>query len=100
MADAVPVAKLVQETDLKVFSGKEFMADRTVTVSDISRPGLELTGYFRYYPSNRIQLFGKTEISFSKGMTPDELSVVLDGHRRDTSISGVPGLRTTGGNDH
>lgn len=77
MADAVPVAKLVQETDLKVFSGKEFMADRTVTVSDISRPGLELTGYFRYYPSNRIQLFGKTEISFSKGMTPDELSVVL-----------------------
>ncbi|MFT8339566.1 HPr(Ser) kinase/phosphatase [Schleiferilactobacillus harbinensis] len=77
MADAVPVAKLVQETDLKVFSGKEFMADRTVTVSDISRPGLELTGYFRYYPSTRIQLFAKPEFFCCKGRPPDELSVVL-----------------------
>lgn len=77
MANTVSVAKLVQEANLTVFSGKEFLANRTISVSDISRPGLELTGYFRYYPSNRIQLFGKTEISFSKGMTDEELSVVL-----------------------
>jgi len=27
---------------------------------------LELTGYFNYYPHERIQLFGRTEISFAR----------------------------------
>ena len=44
-------------------SGGDFV-DREIGVSDLSRPALELTGYFDYYPEDRVQLLGKTEISF------------------------------------
>jgi HPr kinase/phosphorylase len=66
MADSVSVAELVEKIRLDVFYGKEYLAERTITVSDISRPGLELTDYFKFYPHERIQLFGETEISYAK----------------------------------
>lgn len=73
LADSVKVADLVKSTRLDVYSGKEFLTKRDITVSDISRPGLELTGYFNFYPHERVQLFGRTEISYAKGsMTSEE----------------------------
>src|SRR5690606_42070875 len=38
--------------------------ERNIFTSDISRPGLEMAGYFDFYPATRIQLLGKTELSF------------------------------------
>ena len=38
--------------------------DRRIHKSDISRPGLEMAGYFNFYPADRVQLLGKTELSF------------------------------------
>ena len=38
--------------------------ERQIHTSDISRPGLEMAGYFNHYPSDRVQLLGKTELSF------------------------------------
>ncbi|AEV94833.1 HPr(Ser) kinase/phosphatase [Pediococcus claussenii] len=68
MADSVSVSELVKKIRLDVYSGKEFLKERNVTVSDISRPGLELTNYFKFYPHERVQLFGQTEISYAKDM--------------------------------
>ena len=56
--------KQVMETfDLKLISGEEGIG-RHIPISDISRPGLEMAGYFTHYPANRVQLLGKTELSF------------------------------------
>lgn len=38
--------------------------NREVTVSNLSRPGLEMAGYFDYYPAERVQLIGRKEMSF------------------------------------
>jgi len=38
--------------------------DRKIHTSDISRPGLEMAGYFDFYTSDRVQLLGKSELSF------------------------------------
>lgn len=38
--------------------------DCCVGVSDINRPGLVLAGYIQYFDGERIQLIGKTEMSF------------------------------------
>ena len=38
--------------------------DRPVTDSDVSGPGLALTGYLERFPSERIQVFGQTEMTF------------------------------------
>ena len=76
MANSVTVADLVKNVRMKVLQGEDYL-DRPVTTSDISRPGLELTGYFKYYPAPRIQLLGITETSFAKNMTHDELLMVM-----------------------
>lgn len=76
MTKSVTVKKLVDSLDLEVHNGEEFL-DRKILTEDISRPGLELTGYFNYYPQERIQLFGRTEISFSEQMTSDERLIVM-----------------------
>ncbi|WP_105957068.1 HPr(Ser) kinase/phosphatase [Apilactobacillus quenuiae] len=72
----VSVADLVENTHLDIFYGKDYL-DRPITTSDISRPGLELTGYFNYYPAKRIQLLGITETSYAKGMNSADLYKVM-----------------------
>lgn len=49
--------------NLTLVSGEEGIG-RHILMSDISRPGLEMAGYFTHYPANRVQLLGKTELSF------------------------------------
>lgn len=61
---------------LDVVSGEEFL-DRVVVTPDVSRPGLELTGYFYYYPAERIQLLGRKEITFAERMSSDERLIVM-----------------------
>src|SRR5690606_4090033 len=64
--------KQVMETfDLKLISGQEGLG-RHIPISDISRPGLEMAGYFTHYPANRMQLLGKTELSFFALLEADE----------------------------
>ena len=53
MTESVTVADLVKANRLEIYAGEDDL-DRQITTSDISRPGLELTGYFNYYPAKRI----------------------------------------------
>jgi len=73
----VTVKALTEEMPyIKVTSGEEFL-NRRILSSDLSRPAIELTGYFDFYPSKRVQLFGKTEISFIKRMTSEEKKIIF-----------------------
>ncbi|MDF2904245.1 MAG: HPr kinase/phosphorylase [Bacillus sp. (in: firmicutes)] len=54
---------IIEKFNLELISGEEGI-NRPITMSDISRPGIEIAGYFNYYPAERIQLLGKTELSF------------------------------------
>jgi HPr kinase/phosphorylase len=68
MAKKVKVADLVRTFKLEVISGEEGLK-RTITVADLYRPGLEMAGYFNYHPQERVQLLGKTEMSFYETLT-------------------------------
>lgn len=63
----VTVKELIKNIHLKPIYGGEYL-DRPIVTSEISRPGLELAGYFNFYPSERIQLLGRTETSFAHEM--------------------------------
>lgn len=70
--------KDIQEKfNLELISGEEGI-NRPITISDISRPGLELAGYFDYYPAERIQLLGKTELTFVQKLDHEARSNRLD----------------------
>lgn len=79
MVEAVKISQLVKDNPtLHVVEGEEFLAKRVIKVSDISRPGLELTGYFDFYPKERIQLLGRTEISYSNHLDSESRSKVFE----------------------
>ena len=67
MADEVKLSKLIKDNKsiLEVYQGQEYVGAKKIYVSDIYGPGLELTGYFDFYPAQRIQLLGRTEISYA-----------------------------------
>ncbi|HJR42269.1 MAG TPA: HPr(Ser) kinase/phosphatase [Gemmatimonadaceae bacterium] len=51
--------------------------EREIVSSDVSSPGLVLAGYTERFPSNRIQIFGETEISYLGSLPAEQRSRVL-----------------------
>ncbi|MFM1651344.1 HPr(Ser) kinase/phosphatase [Brevibacillus sp. B_LB10_24] len=65
------VSHVVEHFHMKVLSG-ELGLGREITVTDLSRPGLQLAGYYSYYPAERIQLFGLTEMEFLQTLSRED----------------------------
>ncbi len=62
---------IIKKFNLELITGEEGI-NRPITTTDLSRPGIELAGFFDYYPAERIQLFGKTELTFTEKLAdPD-----------------------------
>ncbi|SDI44523.1 HPr(Ser) kinase/phosphatase [Natribacillus halophilus] len=59
----VTTRDLIDRFSLELLSGEEGIY-RPITTSDISRPGLEMAGFFTYYPRRRLQLLGRSELTF------------------------------------
>ncbi|ADF41862.1 MULTISPECIES: HPr(Ser) kinase/phosphatase [Priestia] len=68
---------IIEKFKLELISGEEGI-DRPISTSDISRPGIEMAGYFTYYPAERIQLLGKTELSFFKQLDDEQKKVRME----------------------
>jgi HPr kinase/phosphorylase len=71
MSKKVKVSELVQRFQMEVISGEEGLK-RLITVADLYRPGLLMAGYYAYHPKERVQLLGKTELSFFEQLLPDQ----------------------------
>lgn len=75
------VSHVAEEFHMRVVSGEDGLG-REITVTDLSRPGIQLAGYYSYYPAERIQLFGLTEMEFfstlSREQRLERLKVLMD----------------------
>ncbi|MFQ9740725.1 MAG: HPr(Ser) kinase/phosphatase [Streptococcus thermophilus] len=81
----VTVKMLVDKLKLKVVYGNEELLAKAITTADISRPGLEMTGYFDYYSPERLQLVGMKEWTYLKTMTANNrYSVFANIFREET----------------
>ncbi|MFB5982281.1 HPr kinase/phosphorylase [Streptococcus thermophilus] len=81
----VTVKMLVDKLKLKVVYGNEELLAKAITTADISRPGLEMMGYFDYYSPERLQLVGMKEWSYLKTMTANNrYSVFANIFREET----------------
>ena len=63
---SVNVSKLAKLLDLRVFTESLDLKKHKVTLSDVNRPALQLSGYFEYFEPNRVQIIGMVEVSFLK----------------------------------
>ncbi|QJC97832.1 Serine/threonine protein kinase/phosphorylase (pyrophosphate-producing) [Bacillus mojavensis] len=68
---------VMEQFHLELISGEEGI-NRPITMSDLSRPGIEIAGYFTYYPRERVQLLGKTELSFFEQLPEEDKKQRMD----------------------
>ncbi|MCP1310039.1 MULTISPECIES: HPr(Ser) kinase/phosphatase [Paenibacillus] len=71
MPKKVKVSDLVREFHLEIICGEEGLK-RPIVTADLYRPGLEMAGYYEFHPTDRVQILGKTELTFFDGLSSEE----------------------------
>lgn len=75
---SVALSDLVKEFDLKVeFASTDFESIR-LTVEDVSRPGIQLAGYFDHFDPMRLQVLGNVEMSYLSRLSESARASILD----------------------
>lgn len=75
---SVPLSALVEEFKLDIaFRATDYEHIR-ITVEDVSRPGLQLAGYFDHFEPVRLYAIGNAEFSYLFRQTPDARIVLYD----------------------
>ena len=75
---SIPLTTLVKEFNLEVAYAATDYEKIRVTVEDLSRPGLQLAGYFDHFEPMRLQVMGNVEISYLQKLTPEERATTFD----------------------
>ncbi|SER79467.1 HPr kinase/phosphorylase [Salipaludibacillus aurantiacus] len=71
MLKKVTVQNIVETFSLKVLAGEKHL-NKTITQSNVHRPGLEFVGYFDFFPTERIQILGTKEITYLHMLSKEE----------------------------
>lgn len=61
---SITVAEIIHKMNLKNFTPNIDMNQKKVTQPDINRPALQLTGFFEYFDSDRVQIIGYVEYTY------------------------------------
>lgn len=69
--NTITVQKLADKLKLEILAGRQGLQCE-IKSDEIHRPGLELTGYFKFFPNDRIQLLGRQEITYLHTLTDDQ----------------------------
>jgi len=75
---SVPLTTLVREFKLDVIYAATDYESIQVTVADVARPGLQLTGYFDHFEPMRLQILGNAEVGYLNKLTPEQRAVTFD----------------------
>lgn len=74
----IKLGTIIDKFHLEVLYGPEGYRDRLITIEDVNRPGLQLTGFFDYFDKERMQLLGLVEISYLEGICAELRAEVFD----------------------
>lgn len=75
---SVSLGKIVKQFSLQVLSAPTDISEIMVTTPEINRPGLQMAGYFEFFDEKRIQIIGKSEVSFLNRFTPEKAEKRLE----------------------
>ena len=68
----VAITKMAQALDLKNMTPDMDLAGKYVTLPDINRPALQLTGYLEHFSAQRVQIIGYVEYTYLEHLTEAE----------------------------
>ncbi len=78
MVNKIKLTDLVEKLNLQNLTPEVDMSEIYVTVPEINRPALQLTGFFDHFASKRIQIIGYVEYTFLEKMDPEEKNKIYD----------------------
>ena len=77
---SVSLEQIIKELSLEVVFVPTDAKDILISSNEINRPGLQLAGYFKYFDSRRIQIFGISEISFLESIEKNRAQEIMDAY--------------------
>lgn len=70
--NGVSISKIIDKMKLEVLNPSVDVKQRRVTMADVNRPALQLTGYFDHFESDRIQIIGMVEYAYLQTLSEIE----------------------------
>ena len=70
----VSLANIIKELTLETLYMPGSPEEVLISSRDVSRPGLEFTGFFEYYDNTRVLIIGNTEHAFLARFSPHRTS--------------------------
>lgn len=74
----VPLSKVIKELSLNEISMPVSPDEILVSSMDVNRPGLELNGFYDYYDTSRIVIFGNAETAYLNSISAERRKIVLN----------------------
>ncbi len=75
---SVPLSRVVSQFNLEVACKSTDYEKIQITVADVARPGLQLSGYYEHFEPMRLQVLGNVESSYLDKMTPSARYTAYD----------------------
>lgn len=75
---SVKLTTLVEEFQLEVVNAATDYEKIRITVEDVTRPSLQLAGYYDHFEPMRLQVMGNVETSYMQKLTDAERAIVFD----------------------
>ena len=69
---SVPLSEIINECELEVLYVPDEPSRIAISSSDVNRAGLQLTGFYEYFDSSRIQIAGKAEYAVLEHFSEEE----------------------------
>ena len=82
------LGSLVEKFNLEVLRSGKNWEDRQITTEDVNRPGLQFHDFYDYFDQRRLQVIGKAEVTYLKGLTEEQRRKCFD----DLFLYDIPAL--------
>ena len=89
----VKIVDVIEKMELKNLTPDIDLTERVITVPDVNRPALQLTGYFDHFDSVRVQIIGYVEYTYLQTLTEERKKEIY----KELFSYGVPCLIYTTG---
>lgn len=68
----IKLKELIKEFNLEVMCGPQGYEDVEIDCNDVSRPGLQLAGFFEHFDNKRIEIIGKVEMAYLSNLMDEK----------------------------
>lgn len=75
---SVKLSKLIDIHNLKPIYMPENADEIEIEINEVSRPGLQITGFFDYFDNKRVQILGWSEFAYLNSLPKEQLTECMD----------------------